>query len=324
MDTKNEKLKKVRAYPNIALIKYWGKFDNENHLPYNSSLSISVDTIYTETESEIIEGKNDIFYLNDVLQSGKESEKMISYLNKVRKLYNLDKKLKIKTKNFFPTAAGLASSASGYAALAKSIDIAYNLNLDDSSLSKLARIGSVSAARSIYGDFVYLEKKSEEAKYFANADDYSVIFIIINSEKKEISSRLAMKNTVETSSYYKAWLDNTKIEFEEMKKAILYKDFTKIGLLTESSCLKMHATMLASNPPFTYLKGKTLETIDLIRKIRKDGFEAYFTIDAGSNVKVLCKRSEVNKIYQLLKNNFDEKDLILCNTSKGYEVIKGE
>ncbi len=324
MDTKNETLKIVKAYPNIALIKYWGKYDIANHLPYNSSLSIGVDTIYTLTYSKIIKADSDIFYLNGKKAASTELIKMTNYLDKVRQLYNRREKLEIHSKNFFPTAAGLASSASGYTALAKSLDLTYELNLSDKEISKLARIGSVSASRSIYGGFVYLEEKAEFAEYFANADDYCIIFIIVNENKKEKSSRNGMKHTVETSDFYSAWLESTKNDFAEMKKAILEKDFSKIGRLAESSCLKMHATMLAAKPAFTYLKPKTLQAIDTVKKIRENCVECYFTIDAGPNVKVLCKKEDSSKVYKELLKNYSDDQLILCGVSNGYEIIEGE
>ncbi len=324
MDTKPEALTYVKAYPNIALIKYWGKFDNDKHLPYNSSLSISVDTIYTLTSARIIDAKEDIFYLNNELVSEKELSKMTAYLDKIRAMYDKKAKLEIKSTNFFPTAAGLASSASGYAALAKAIDIAYNLKLEDKELSSLARIGSVSAARSIFGGFVALEAKAESAYPFAKADDYAVIFIVIDSAKKATSSRKGMKHTVETSAFYDGWLQSTKNDFEEMKQAIQAKDFTAIGELTESSCLKMHATMLAAKPYFSYLKPKTIETIEIIKKIRAKGLECYFTIDAGANVKVLTKKNSAKKILEELKQYFSDNQLILCHTSNAYEIVEGE
>ncbi len=324
MDTTHEPIKLVKAYPNIALIKYWGKYDIDNHLPYNSSLSISVDNIYTITGAKKINSGSDVCYLNGVKLNDFELKKITTYLDKIRNIYSLKEHLEIRSRNFFPTAAGLASSASGYAAMAKAIDIAYDLNLTDKEVSKLARLGSVSAARSVYGDFVILEEKTEFAYKFEDATDYSVIFVIISSEKKSKSSRDGMKHTVNTSAFYDGWLKTTKNDFENMKDAILNKDFTKMGELTESSCLKMHATMLGAEPYFTYLKPESLKCIEIVRGIRESGLECYFTMDAGSNVKVLCKKSNSKKVYNKLLEYYNDESLILCNTSKGYEIIEGE
>lgn len=324
MDTSTKKNTFVKAYPNIALVKYWGKFDKEKHLAYNSSLSISVDTIYTLSSARVIDERKDRFYLNNEIQGEKELSKIISYLDKIRNIYKINSYFEIKSINSFPTAAGLASSASGYLALAKAIDIALSLNLDDNEISALARIGSVSASRSAFGGFVALDKKSEFAYSFHSADEYSVIFIIVDSKKKTISSRIAMEDTVNNSDFYNAWLESTERDFTEIKKAIVDKNFSKIGEITENSSMKMHALMLAAKPSFTYLNGDSLKIIEKIRMIRKNSIECYFTLDAGPNVKVLVKRENSKKLLAKLREIYPDFNIILCNSSNGYEIVKGD
>ena len=128
-----------------------------------------------------------------------------------------------------------------------------------------------------------------------------MIISVLNEEKKEISSRLAMKQTVETSPLYPSFVESAKKDIKNMKKAIKDRDFDSIGKIAEHNAMKMHATMLGANPPILYFKEESIKAINKVNELRKMGFSVYYTMDAGPNVKLIVKKSEINKIVEQLK-----------------------
>lgn len=320
----------AKANTNIALIKYWGKRDNKLFLPMNSSLSITLDKFYTITTVEFNEElKEDALILNDIPASNDDREKISKFLDKVRAIAGVHYYANINSKNNVPTAAGFASSASGYAALAAASTKALNCNLSQQELSILARQGSGSAARSIYGGFVEWEKgvlpdgtDSYATQLLKEGDwDLTILSAVCQVGHKAISSREGMKITVETSPFYKAWLDATQVDLEEIKLAMKERDFIKLGEITERNALRMHATMLAANPPIIYFDSATLEVIHCIRELRKSGVYAYFTVDAGANVKILCMREQEDKVISTLNTLQGVQKIIACHPGGGISYL---
>ncbi len=237
---------KARAYTNIALIKYWGKKNEALILPMNNSLSLTLDAFYTETEVIFSDSYiADEFYLDDTLQDEKATKKVSQFLDLFRKEAGISLKASVISQNFVPTAAGLASSASGLAALAGACNTALKLGLDDLSLSRFSRRGSGSACRSIFGGFVEWEKGHDDLSSYAKPvpsdsfeDELAMVFILINDQKKEVSSRNGMRRTVETSSFYQGWLDSVEGDLYQLKQAIKTKDFQLLGETMERNGLK--------------------------------------------------------------------------------------
>ncbi len=298
---------KVKANANIALIKYWGKRDEELFLPTKSSLSITLPSLSTFTEIELKEpeAKQDEIYINSKLAEGKTKEKIVNFLDLFRRLYNIKNYFKINTKNEFPTGAGLASSASGFAALSLALNEICELNLLKRELSILARQGSGSASRSVYDGFVLWHKgeKDDGSDSYAQQlfdqnhwPEFRVLVAIVDRKQKKISSREAMQITVKTSSSYKKWLIDSEKRIPQMIEAIKNRDFKKVGQLAEVDCLQMHQTMKDSHPSINYLQPDTLKIIEQIKELRKNGTDCYFTIDAGPNVKILCLEKDVDQI----------------------------
>ena len=263
---------KARAYSNIALIKYWGKRDESYVLPMNSSVSLTLECFYTETQVIFSNSFNeDIFYLNDKLQDRAATQKISSFLDLFRKASNNSMKATVNSNNFVPTAAGLASSASGFAALAAATNIASGLNLNPKDLSMYARQGSGSATRSIYGGFVEWQRgRSEKDSYAIAIDDASwdigMVIVIVNSKEKSVSSREGMKHTVATSPFYKVWPQSAEEDIKEIKLAIANRDFEKVGSITERNGLMMHATMLGANPPLSYWEADSVLVMQMVRE----------------------------------------------------------
>ncbi|HAZ1167249.1 TPA: diphosphomevalonate decarboxylase [Enterococcus faecium] len=321
---------KARAYTNIALIKYWGKKNEELILPMNNSLSLTLDAFYTETEVIFSDSYMvDEFYLDGTLQDEKATKKVSQFLDLFRKEAGLSLKASVISQNFVPTAAGLASSASGLAALAGACNTALKLGLDDLSLSRFARRGSGSACRSIFGGFVEWEKGHGDLSSYAKPvpsdsfeDDLAMVFVLINDQKKEVSSRNGMRRTVETSSFYQGWLDSVEGDLYQLKQAIKTKDFQLLGETMERNGLKMHGTTLAAQPPFTYWSPDSLKAMDAVRQLRKQGIPCYFTMDAGPNVKVLVENSHLSEVQETFTKLFSKEQVITAHAGPGIAIIE--
>ena len=321
---------KARAYTNIALIKYWGKKNEELILPMNNSLSLTLDAFYTETEVIFSDSYMvDEFYLDGTLQDEKATKKVSQFLDLFRKEAGLSLKASVISQNFVPTAAGLASSASGLAALAGACNTALKLGLDDLSLSRFARRGSGSACRSIFGGFVEWEKGHDDLSSYAKPvpsdsfeDDLAMVFVLINDQKKEVSSRNGMRRTVETSSFYQGWLDSVEGDLYQLKQAIKTKDFQLLVETMERNVLKMHGTTLAAQPPFTYWSPDSLKAMDALRQLRKQGIPCYFTMDAGPNVKVLVENSHLSEVQETFTKLFSKEQVITAHAGPGIAIIE--
>jgi len=300
----------AKAHSNIALIKYWGKREGELNLPAVGSISLTLQELFTISSLQFDSNlKADIVEINGKKASLPETERVSRFLDHFRKLAKIDSPFRVLSKNNFPTGAGLASSASAFASLALAANRATGLKLSKTQLSELSRIGSGSAARSIYGGFVEMSagKRPDGSDAFAlqlakqDFWDVRVLIAITSEEKKEIGSTTGMKHTATTSPYYKSWIVTNKPDLDEMRQAILQRDFHKLGELSEFSCLKMHSVMLSANPGLIYWNGATLNCIHTIRSLRKENIPVYFTIDAGPQVKALCLKDNLQKIQTELE-----------------------
>ncbi|WP_067726732.1 diphosphomevalonate decarboxylase [Oceanobacillus damuensis] len=321
----------AKAHTNIALIKYWGKRDEALILPTNSSLSLTLDGFCTTTTVDFrADLTKDRFMLDDQPVEGEAYRRVTKFLDLVRQLAGKENLFAdIHSKNDVPTAAGFASSASGFAALAAAGTKAIGLDLGNQELSRLTRQGSGSACRSIFGGFAEWEMGSETdgsdsfAVPVAPAEhwDIRVAAVVLSSTMKKVSSRAGMKRTVETSPFYSGWIDTIPQDLNEIKQAIHAKDFDKTGSIAEANCLKMHATTLAANPPFTYWHDTTIRVMQTVQEMRENGIPAYFTIDAGPNVKVLYLPENEKNIETKLRSIPGVSDVILSKPGQGISYI---
>ena len=297
---------KVKSYANIAIIKYWGKKDAINIIPATSSISLTLENMYTETEISIIpevdNAETNVFYLNGILQDKKQTEKVSKVVDLFRK--NKEQKVLIKSVNNMPTEAGLSSSSSGLSALIKACNILFGKNLPRKELAKISKLGSGSSARSFFGPIGAWDKDSGEIYEIKTDLKLAMIMLILNEEKKIISSREGMKLCSETSTIFDKWIKNSEVEYEEMKKALAENDFKKVGELTEKNALAMHETTLYANPSFSYLNDRTREAMDFVKELRKNGEKCYFTMDAGPNVKVLCFEEDFERLKDILGRRY--------------------
>jgi diphosphomevalonate decarboxylase len=302
---------KAFAPINIALIKYWGKRDAELNLPLTSSLSISLPPLGSATEITLAEVHEDV-----VVHNGREMTKDSEFYQRITHYLDLFRTREnfgfiIETTNNIPTAGGLASSASGYAALIMALDDLFAWHLTARDLSILARLGSGSACRSIHRGFVEWQAGALDS----GMDSYAMAIdtdwpelclgiITVVDEQKSLSSREAMKRTIGTSLLYQAWPSKVTRDLQAIKQAIITHDFQKFGQIAENNALTMHAAMLAAWPPISYWRPGTLDIFQRVWALREGGLPVYLTLDAGPNPVLLFIESERTAIVENFPNIF--------------------
>ena len=306
------------ACANIALIKYWGKRSSpvnaDLNLPAVGSLSIALDALQTKTtvcfDSSL---NNDQLIVNEQLQQGKAQLRVQQTLDRMRN-YSSDNLIKqsfakVTSQNNFPTAAGLASSASGFAALVHATNAAGQLGIDDTHLSRLARQGSGSAARSLFGGYVQMHKgqldngEDSYAEPLFNTEHWplEVVIAITDNASKKVPSTDGMNLTANSSPYFDQWVNTAETDIQTAIDAIERRDFEQLAAVSEYSCLKMHASALAAQPGVLYWNPATVAAIHAIRELRAAGHAVFFTIDAGPQVKAICEPTAVTAVTDALQ-----------------------
>lgn len=314
------------AHTNIALIKYWGKRNVSTNLPAVGSISLTLDALKTETSLHFDRSlQKDSFKLNGKTASSRQMARVTQFLDVACGAER--PKAWVKSKNNFATSAGLASSASGFAALALAATKASGQERTKKALSQLARKGSGSAARSIFGGFVEMRaggSNTDEDYAVSLFDeaywDVRMLIAVTSTRKKSVGSTEGMKRTAQTSPYYQSWLKEQPRDLDEMRDAIRLKDFEKMGELAEQSCFKMHGLVMSSKPPLVYWNETTVKVINTIRNMRKNGTAAYVTIDAGPQVKIICLPDVVHEVKQMLQSVDGIKELIECKPGPGATI----
>ncbi|HEY9724236.1 MAG TPA: diphosphomevalonate decarboxylase [Oscillatoriaceae cyanobacterium] len=321
----------ARAHANIALVKYWGKRDEALHLPMNGSLSLTLDALYTTTKVTFEPAlSEDRFVLDGQPAREADRAKVSAFLDRVRALANTRVRATVESANHVPTAAGLASSASAFAALAAASTRALGLSLDDEALSRLARVGSGSACRSIYGGFAEWRRGARAdgldsfAVPLASAEhwDLRMVVAVLEAGPKAVSSREGMRRTVASSVFYPGWLAGVEADLADARAAIAARDLDALGRVAEANALKMHATTLGATPPFTYWRGQTLVLLQAVAELRARGVGAYATIDAGPNVKVLCAPADLPTVQAALAAVSGVERLIVCAPGPGVTLLE--
>jgi diphosphomevalonate decarboxylase len=320
------------ANANIALTKYWGKRDKKLMLPQNGSVSMTVDGMSTKTTVEFSpDYDRDVFIINgQEVSEGEPYEETVGHIDLIREMAGIKDKARVMTENNFPTAAGLASSASGLAALSLAGSKAAGLELDKKELSILARRGSGSASRSIEGGFVeWLKGEKEDGSdsygvQIAPPDhwDFRMIAVITSKGEKKVKSRAGMAQTVETCPYYKDWLATVQDDIDAVKQGLQDKDFTRVGSTAELNALKMHATMITTKPPIIYWNPATMSILHSVMDWRDSGLEAYFTMDAGPQVKIMCMEKDVEEITRRVKEIDGIEDVVVCRPGRAARLVE--
>ncbi len=289
----------VFAPANIALCKYWGKRDTELNLPVTDSLSLSLGSLGSHCKMAFQDGPADRVQLNGTRLPPEHP--FVSRLSRFLDLFRADqqRRFRIETVNTIPTAAGFASSASGFAAIVKALDALHGWQLDERSLSILARLGSGSASRSLWQGFVHWHagRDTDGMDCFAEPiaehwPDLRIGLLILNRGHKATGSTEAMRRTVETSALYAAWPAQVANDLAAIRQAIRDRDFAALGAAAEANALAMHATMMAARPPVLYWQPESVAAMQRVWYARAEGLPVYFTMDAGPNLKLLFRESD--------------------------------
>jgi diphosphomevalonate decarboxylase len=317
------------APANIAFIKYWGQKDKKLFLPYNGSISMNLDNCLTTTTLELSNAAEDeimIAFNNDDYKTVKASDSkkaalLFAHIERIRDLAGAKGKVRIKSKNNFPADCGIASSASGFAALTLALAKAFNLKgalESKKELSSLVRLGgSVSAMRSVddgYSEVVIQEDDCFSQQIFdENHWDLVNIVAITDKDCKKVSSTDGHL-LAETSPHFQQRLKDLPGRVDLCKKSITEKDFSTFGELVEAECLSMHQVMQTSLPPVNYWNQGTIKLMEAIKQWRQEGLETYFTIDAGPNVHIICQEKDSKELDERL-NKMEEVLFTITNHS---------
>ena len=283
------------AHPNVALIKYWGKRDVQSNFPAVGSLSLTLSGLNTRTAVSFEAGRS----TDEVLINGQSDQRagirITRCLDILRDLAGVDSHAIVESTNDFPTGAGLASSASGYAALVKAAAAALGLDIAQSKLDEIARIGSGSAPRSLHSGIVLLDIASGGVDEMScrtvcepDAWPLAIEVAITSRAAKDVGSTGGMELSKKASPYYQAWVDTHPADLAAGLTAVEKRDFEGLAEVSEQSCLKMHAMAMSSQPPLLYWSAATVDCMHRIRELRRQGLPVFFTIDAGPQVKAVC------------------------------------
>ena len=337
---RNQREATATAHANIALIKYWGKADEELIIPQASSLSLTLDDLLTTTTVRFLSDEptvTDRASLDGKAVTGRPLERITALLDLVRERAGITTPAEVISSNRVPTAAGLASSASGFAALAGAAAAAAGLDLSDRELSRLARRGSGSASRSIFGGLAMWHAGDSDESSFAEpvessdqdgdfANEISLVVLVLNAGPKAVSSREAMRRTVETSPLYKPWLVEHSAQLREALDAIAARDLVRLGEAAEANALGMHAAMRAATPPIDYLSEASHAALRAVQDARAAGFPAWATMDAGPNVKVLTSTERAEELQTWLEKSLEdsvpELRTIVTHAGPGLQVTR--
>jgi diphosphomevalonate decarboxylase len=311
------------AHPNIALSKYWGKRVGAGNVPAVPSLSITLAGLATTTRVTF-DGAltRDALVLNGALAGDTAVTRATELLDRVRDAAGMKARAEVVSTNDFPTASGLASSASGFAALALAAVRAASLDWDAERVADLARRSSASAARSIFGGFVELDGEVARPVAPPGHVDLKVLVCVTTEAAKDVSSRDGMALTAAKSPYYAGWLETAPRIHAKLRNALLAKDLDTVCALAEESALAMHASAFAAG--VVYVSGATLEALAAVRALRADGVAAYATMDAGPHLKCLVAGRDVERAKERLARTPGVLRIIEAAAGDGARVIDGD
>ncbi|MCA0453010.1 MAG: diphosphomevalonate decarboxylase [Chloroflexi bacterium] len=318
----------ARAHPNIAFIKYWGNQDEQLRIPVNSSLSMNLEGLYTETmvnwDHRLTQ---DSLIINSVEQSGDALKRVQTHLSALRNhIDGIEGHAKVISYNNFPMGVGIASSASSFAALTLAAVSASGQQLSESTLSSLARLGSGSASRSIPTGFVEWHKGvSHETSYAESIatpdfwDLVDVIAVVSNTHKKVGSTE--GHQSANTSDLQLARIANAEKRLQDCKEALLHKDFHSFATVVEEDSNLMHSIMMTSRPPLFYWQPTSIELMHLIPEWRHEGLDVCYTLDAGPNVHCICNRIHAEEVSRRVRNISGVLDVKSAGAGRGAYLL---
>jgi diphosphomevalonate decarboxylase len=313
----------ARAQPNIALIKYWGKRDSDRNLPAVGSISLTLDELYTTMDVEL-DGALD---RDELYVNGRSAQSMLPRVTRcLDAVLGADRlRGRVTSESNFPIAAGLASSASSFAALVVAASAAGGRERRVDELAGLAGRASGSAARSLYGGFVELRNDGDGIAVSTVLDGETwplrIVAAVTSQAPKPVSSGEAMELSRRTSPFYSRWIEEQDMDLSTARDAITVRDFGKLASIAEHNCLKMHSVMWASRPPVVYWNAATLATLESVRALQAEGIAAFFTIDAGPQVKVICLPDDEPRVVEALSNTGGVESVLASGIGSGAALV---
>jgi diphosphomevalonate decarboxylase len=311
---------------NIALVKYWGKRDDAANLPAVGSISLTLDGLYTQTTVRFDDTLDaDRFTLDG---QRRDDPRVVGVLDAVRSAAKETRFAAVTSANHVPTAAGLASSASGMAALGLAGWAAAGLPTStpgqNQALVDLIRRGSGSAPRSLLGGLVELDRETGQVQQLCAPKDWPLCMVVavIGRGEKTVKSRPGMQLTRATSPYYAAWVESQPLDMTAARDAIAAWDLPALGAIMERSTLRMHACMLGADPPLRYLSGRTLDVLDAVQTARAAGLHAWCTMDAGPHVKTLCRQTDAEAVAQVVRTVPGIESVRICAVGMGAHLVQ--
>jgi diphosphomevalonate decarboxylase len=313
------------AHPNIALIKYWGKTDETLNLPANPSLSMNLAALTTSVTLEFLPGlPADVVIIGDEIAVGQARARVVAHLDRVRLLAGIQDRARVTSRNNFPEGTGLASSASAFAALSLAATRAAGLELDEAGLSRLARLGSGSACRSVPAGFSLWEGDEDGTSFARQVAapehwDLCDVIAIVTYQHKTVGSHdghaLAW-----TSPLHKARLAAVPGLLTKIRSGIERRDLAVVGPAVEADALAMHSVMMTSRPSLLYWLPETVAVLRMVRACREEGLGVYFTMDAGPNVHCLCLPLDAANVERRLRNLSGVLDVLVSGPGSGVRL----
>ncbi len=316
------------ANPNLAFIKYWGNRDNTLRIPMNGSLSMNLDGLYTRTTVSFQPSLPfDELIINGHEIAGAGRDRVSYILDIIRGMANIHDQAEVMSENNFPSGAGIASSASAFAALAVAGSKAAGLSLNEQELSRLARRGSGSASRSIPSGFVEWQAGTSDEDSFAfsiaEPDHWNLvdcIAIVSTSHKKTGSTE--GHSIAGTSALQPARVADAPRRLDICRKAILERDFDTFASIIELDSDMMHAVMMTSSPALHYWKSESLEVMNCVRQWRSEGMQVCYTVDAGANVHVISHQNEALGINKRLREIRGVEDVLFAHVGGPAKIVE--
>ena len=296
----------AQAGANIAFIKYWGNRPGADNLPLNLSISMTLSECVTTTTVTLLDesASSDQIRLDGAPPNEKSAGRIGVFLDRLRRIAGRKERVRVASRNSFPTGCGIASSASGFAALTVAASATYGIQADAAELSRIARLGSGSAARSVPGGFVELHPGSAHEECFAEPiapethwPELCDLVALVSRQEKPVSSAEGHR-IAHTSEAFAGRLAAIPDRARRAREGILRRELALLGEAAEQDALSMHAVMLTSTPPLIYWTAGTLAVIRAVYGLRQRGIEAYFTIDAGPNVHVLALKKDAVRVAE--------------------------
>ncbi|NIM92371.1 MAG: diphosphomevalonate decarboxylase [Anaerolineales bacterium] len=318
------------ASPNIALIKYWGNRDATLRLPSNGSISMTLGGLTTETSVTFnADFQRDEFFLNGEPIFGDALNRVSNHLDYIRRLAGIDTSAIVESRNNFPIGVGIASSASGFSALTVAASAAAGLDLSQQELSRLSRLGSGSACRSIYGGYVEWHRGEGDEDSFATplakANHWNLVDIIVVIHKEHKATGSTQGHLLaETSPLQDPRVEDADRRLDVCRSAILSKDFHRLATVVEQDSNMMHAVMMTSSPPLLYIRPETIAVMKKITDLRSKGLEVCYTIDAGPNVHCICTPSFEQEVTSEFSNLQGVIDIIRAIPGPDASIIEVE